>query len=138
MPARDRYHAAVRAALIKDGWTITHDPLRLDYAGEDLYVDLGAERLLGAEKGEQRIAVEIKSFLGPSRMADLHEAIGQYIVYRDVLEEIEPAREVYLAVPADAALSIFEAPIGQLLLQKQRPRIIAFDPNVQEITRWIP
>ncbi len=54
MPVRDIYHDAVRRALIKDGWTITHDPLRLDWGGKDMYVDLGAERLLAAEKGEQR------------------------------------------------------------------------------------
>lgn len=138
MSARDRYHAAVRAALIKEGWTITHDPFTLDYAGEDLYVDLGAERLLAAEREEQRIAVEIKSFIGHSRMADLQKALGQYILYRDVLEEIEPMRALYLAVPEDAAISIFDAPIGQLLLEKQRPLIIAFDPNTAEITRWIP
>ncbi len=66
MPVRDIYHDAVRRALIKDGWTITHDPLRLDWGGTDMYVDLGAERLLAAEKGEQRIAIEIKSFIGAS------------------------------------------------------------------------
>jgi hypothetical protein len=137
MPAKDRYHAAVRAALIKEGWTITHDPFSIDYAGEDLFIDLGAERLLAAEKGEQRIAVEVKSFIGISRMADLREALGQYILYRDVLEEIEPERELYLAIPEDAAISIFDAPIGQLVLQKEHTQIIVFDPNTLEITRWI-
>ncbi len=29
MPARDFYHDAVKNALTKDGWTITHDPLTL-------------------------------------------------------------------------------------------------------------
>ncbi len=40
MPARDIYHNAVRNALIKDGWTITHDPLRLVWGGKDMFVDL--------------------------------------------------------------------------------------------------
>jgi hypothetical protein len=48
MPARDKYHDAVRNALIKDGWTITHDPLRLVWGKRDMYVDLGAKKLLGA------------------------------------------------------------------------------------------
>ena len=43
MPARDMYHDAVRNALVKDGWTITHDPFRLSWGGRDMYVDLGAE-----------------------------------------------------------------------------------------------
>lgn len=76
MPARDRDHDSVRAALVTDGWIITGDPLRLQYAGDDLYVDLAAERLIAAERGERRIAVEIKSFSGPSEMADLHTAVG--------------------------------------------------------------
>ncbi len=64
MPARDLYHDQVKKALIKDGWHITHDPLRLSWGGKDLYVDLGAEQLIGAEKDKQRIAVEVKELLG--------------------------------------------------------------------------
>ena len=82
MPARDKYHNAVRNALIKDGWTITHDPLRLVWGKRDMYVDLGAKKLLGAQKGERLIAVEIKSFAGASEMADLEKAVGQFSVYR--------------------------------------------------------
>lgn len=71
MPARDALHDAVRHALERDGWTITHDPLRLSVRRRNLYVDLGAERLLAAEKGRQKIAVEIKTFAGPSDVKDL-------------------------------------------------------------------
>ena len=84
MPTRDIYHDAVRNALLKDGWQITHDPLVLKWGWKDLFIDLGAERLLAAEKDQQKIAVEIKSFTGPSDMADLERALGQYIVYHDV------------------------------------------------------
>lgn len=62
MPAHDRDHDAVCGALVAGGWTITGDPLHLRHAGDDLYVDLAAERLIAAERGLQRIAVEIKSF----------------------------------------------------------------------------
>lgn len=31
--AKDIYHEAVREALIKDGWTITHDPFILKGGG---------------------------------------------------------------------------------------------------------
>ena len=66
MPARDIYHEAVKNALVKDGWTITDDPLTLELDGERLFVDLGAERVIGAEKGLRKIAVEIITFGGPS------------------------------------------------------------------------
>jgi hypothetical protein len=78
MPAKDIYHAAVINALIKDGWTITHDPYTMPFGQKDVFVDLGAERLLAAEKGAERIAVEIKSFQGNSDIRDLENAIGQY------------------------------------------------------------
>lgn len=90
MPARDRYHDQVKNALIKDGWTITDDPLHVRWGKKDMYVDLGAEQLLAAEKGERKIAIEVKSFLGPSEMADLEQAVGQYTIYHDVLSRAEP------------------------------------------------
>jgi hypothetical protein len=42
MPAKDVIHDAVKNALVKDGWTITDDPLRLKYKAVNLSVDLGA------------------------------------------------------------------------------------------------
>ena len=76
MPRKDTFHDAVRNALIKDGWMITHDPYLLEYNREPLYVDLGAEAPLGAEKEGRKIAVEIKSFLGNSTLDDLEDALG--------------------------------------------------------------
>ena len=59
MPATDVYHDRVKNALVKDGWTITHDPYTLSFGLKNVFVDLGAERLLAAEKGQEKIAVEI-------------------------------------------------------------------------------
>lgn len=44
MPARDRYHDQVRNALVRDGWTITHDPLRLRWGAKDMLL-LGNHRV---------------------------------------------------------------------------------------------
>ena len=77
MSAKDRYHDCVKNALVKDGWVITHDPLRLSWGGKDRYVDLGATQLLAAGSGRAcRIAVEIKSFLGDSEIDDLEKRTG--------------------------------------------------------------
>ena len=93
MPARHIYHDTVVQALTADGWTITDDPLWLSFGGKDLYVDLAAERVaIAAERGGQRIAVEIQSFLNPSPVRDLQEAVGRYDVYRAVLAETDPDR----------------------------------------------
>ncbi|NEN93676.1 MAG: fatty-acid synthase, partial [Okeania sp. SIO3H1] len=104
MPAKDFYHDIVKNALIKDGWTITNDPYILSIGKRDLFVDLGADKLLSAEKGLKKIAVEIKSFTSLSRVNDLEKALGQYILYYDIIQDIEPERLLYLAITE----SIFE------------------------------
>jgi hypothetical protein len=138
MPARDIYHATVKQALIKEGWEITHDPLKLKWGAKDMYVDLGAEQLLAAEKGTCKIAVEVKSFLGPSEMADLEQAVGQFVVYTSILNEVEPDRTLYLAVHEEIFVDLFEEPIGQLLLARQQLRLLVFDPITEVIRLWRP
>src|SRR5262245_22131269 len=125
MPAQDIYHDAMIHALTADGWRITHDPLSLSYGGRDLYVDLGAERTtIAAERDGQKIAIEIKSFLGSSPVRDLEEAVGQYQVYRSVLTAIEPGRVLYLAVPQRIYESLFAERFGQLILQRLQLRLM--------------
>jgi hypothetical protein len=68
MPAKDIYHDAVKAALIKDGWTITADPYPIKYEEIKLFADLAGEKTISASREEQQIVVEIKSFLGRSPM----------------------------------------------------------------------
>lgn len=138
MPAKDKLHGAVREALIRDGWTITDDPLRLKVQGRQLYVDLGAERLLAAERDSVTIAVEVKSFLGPSDVRDLEEALGQFALYELVLREAEPQRTLFLAVPEKSWRTIFSDALGELVLRARAVRLVVIDPTTEVITRWIP
>jgi hypothetical protein len=139
MPAKDLYHDNIKNALIKEGWTITHDPLRLSWGEKDMYVDLGAtEYFLAANKARAKIAVEIKSFIGNSIMSDLEKAMGQYVVYRAVLEEREPERVLYLAVPQSVIWNIFHKPLGQLLLKKNLVKVIGVNVQTEEIVEWLP
>jgi hypothetical protein len=138
MPARDRLHAAVKSALIRDGWTITHDPLRLASGRRNLYVDLGAERLLAAEKGPLRIAVEVKTFSGPSDVDALEQAVGQHVLYRALLAGQDPGRMLFLAVPEDVWSTLFQEPIGEVALESALDRVVCFDPVGERITRWTP
>jgi hypothetical protein len=119
MPAKGIYHNNVRTSLEKDGWTITNDPLPLKIGQRTLNVDLGAEKLFAAEKEGRKIAVEVKSFVSASPVNDLEEAVGQYIIYEDILERLEPERIIYLAIRAEVYAQIFSEPIGQLLLEKR-------------------
>ncbi|MGL6340253.1 MAG: element excision factor XisH family protein [Waterburya sp.] len=137
MPAKDIFHDNVKNALIKDGWNITNDPLKLQWGNKDLYVDLGAEKLIAAEKENQKIAVEIKSFVGNSQVADLQQALGQYTLYLDIIEETERERILYLAIRQATFEDIFSEPIGQILLNKKRLKLIVFDAVKEEIVQWI-
>ena len=138
MPALDRYHENVATALRKDGWTITHNPMRLTLGDRTLVIDLGAERLIAAEKDLRKIAVEVKTFGGPSAIADLQQAVGQYMMYEDALAEIEPERELFLAVPEYAIETIFSEEIGKLMLRKHLRLVFAFSVVREEIVQWIP
>jgi hypothetical protein len=138
MPARDLYHQVVKQLLTQDGWTVTHDPYPLQWAKRNLSVDLAAHKLIAAQKAQSKIAVEIKSFLRESRIADLQQALGQYILYNDILSQVEPDRILYLAMPWAAYSDLFETDqFGQILLEKNRLKLIIFNPQNQEIVKWI-
>lgn len=137
MPAKDIYHDTVKNALIKEGWKITNDPYILSIGKKDLFVDLGAEKLISAERGEQKIAVEIKSFIGRSRVNDLENALGQYILYYDIMQEFEPERLLYLAITNDVFEDIFQQPIGRVLLKNKRLYLLVFDEKQEVICQWI-
>ena len=137
MPALDRYHAIVRAALIKDGWTITDDPLQLPIGRRTLAIDLGAERaLIGAQRDTQRIAVEIKTFGGVSPVADLQQALGQFLMYKSVLRQVEPERELYLAVSEEVRDAILSEELGELMLREHIDHIFYFSVEHEEIVEW--
>ena len=136
--AGDTYHDQVRQALVNDGWTITHDPLSLPWGGTTLQVDLGAERLIAAEKAARRIAVEVKSFISASRIADLKDALGPFVLYRHVIHLTEPDRTLYLAVRQDVFQTLFDQPYGELLCAAERINLLVFDEESEVIIKWIP
>ncbi|HEY9597059.1 MAG TPA: element excision factor XisH family protein [Cyanophyceae cyanobacterium] len=139
MPAYDIYHQTVKIALVKDGWTITHDPYRIRLArGKNLFVDLGAERLIAADRDTEKIAVEIKSFTRASDMKDLEDALGQFVLYARLLIRYAPERTLYLAVTEEIRKTVFEEEAGQILIEDGIIRLVTFDPTQEVIVRWIP
>ncbi len=136
--ARDKFHSNAREALVKEGWNITDDPLRIPIDGSYLEIDLAAEKVFAAEREGQKIAVEVKSFLNKSFMADFHEAMGQYLDYRSALEDVEPDREVYLAVPESAfGHYMFQGRFIQKRLKEENACLIIFNSLQNTIIKWI-
>lgn len=135
--AKDKFHDAVKNALIKEGWTVTDDPLFLQFGGVDLFVDLGAEKVIAAQKENQKIAVEIKTFLGYSVVSDFHLAVGQVMNYRLILQRDEPDRILYLAVPLDIYETFFKLEFTQLAIATYQFKIIVYNTDDEVVLQWI-
>jgi hypothetical protein len=133
MPAKDIYHDNIKNALIKDGWTITHDPYVVQYGRKDLFIDLGAKKLIAASQGDLKIAVEVKNFIGSYAISDLEKALGQYTLHLHILARLEPDRILYLAIRQDTFTEVFQDPIGEILLENKRIKLIVFDEVKEEI-----
>jgi hypothetical protein len=136
MPAKDLYHDAVKNALIKDGWTITADPYFIKYEDAELYADLAAEKPIAAERQGQKIVVEIKSFVGRSLMYDFHNALGQYIVYRNLIQLTEPEYTLYLAIDDVVYDEFFQRKSVQAVVSQNQVFLLVVDTEKEEILQW--
>jgi hypothetical protein len=136
MAAKDRFHNIVKIALEKEGWKITHDPLTLKVdAVTDLHIDLGAEMLIGAERENEKIAIEIKSFLGQSAINDFHAAVGQFINYRYALADLEPDRKLYLAISLATYEKVFVHRFIQSVIKRAQISLIIYDTEQEVIVK---
>ena len=136
--AKNRFHAQVKAALIKDLWSITHDPFSIQISeAVRLQIDLGAENTIAAQREREKIAVEIKSFIADSDISEFHAALGQYLNYVQALEDKEPDRILYLAVPIETYGDFFQLPFIQKSLKRHAINLVIYDPIESEIKQWI-
>ena len=136
MPAKDIYHEQVKTALINDGWIVTHDPYTIAFGQRNVFVDFGAERMIAAEKDNQKIAVEVKSFQGASDIRDLEQAVGQYVFYRSLLIRFDAQRKLYLAVPHPVLIGVLDEAIARPVLEDENIAILTFDAEKEQIIQW--
>lgn len=134
---RDKFHEEVRKALENEGWTITDDPLSFKVGNLQVQIDLGAERIIAAERGSEKIAIEIKTFGHISFITALYEAVGKYIIYRNVLKITQPERTLYLATPESVYNRFFEEPVIQNMMQGEGFRLVVYNQTTQTITKWV-
>jgi hypothetical protein len=137
MPAKDLYHDAVKQALINDGWLITADPYIIKYEDAELYADLAAEKPIAAERQGQKIVVEVKSFVGRSLMYDFHGALGQYVVYRNLIQLTEPDYTLYLAIDDLVYEEFFQRPSVQMVMERTQLLLIVVNIQQEAIQQWI-
>lgn len=134
--AKDKYHDLVKNALIADGWTVTDDPYKVKVKKHTLNVDLGAEKILAAEKGTEKIAVEIKSFIGISQIYQLYNALGQFGYYQIAMEKQAPERTLFLAIPDEIYVNLETDPIFLTAKSRYQLKLIAYNIENQKIVTW--
>ncbi|KPA16628.1 fatty-acid oxidation protein subunit alpha [Candidatus Magnetomorum sp. HK-1] len=138
MSAKDIYHDVVVQSLKKEKWKITHDPFTLSYGGKNLFVDIGAEKsFVAAQRDDQKVAIEIKSFISPSPINELEKAVGQFAIYRSLLTQIEPDRILYIAVPQRIYEDLLTDKFGQLIIESLDIKLIIFDPKGERSIKWL-
>ena len=137
MSRRDLFHDAVRHALEKAGWAITHDPYPVFLGLRKLRIDLGAEAPLGAEKEGRKIAVEVKNFVGLSEVSELEKAIGQYMLYDLLIEKQDKERQLFLAIPDDTFSGLFSEEECVELRKRCDLKLLVYSAQREEITQWI-
>lgn len=135
--AKDFYHNNVREALEKDGWRITADPYRVKVDEVGYEIDFGAEPLIAAEKDEIRIAVEVKSFVGPSTVNEFHKAVGQFNDYYVAMEIEDPERVLFLAIPEEVWSIFFQKPVIQKSIKRIAAKILVYNPISNTVVEWI-
>lgn len=138
MPNRDLYHQAVLSALISEGWVITDDPLTISTPGVDFHIDIGAERaVIGAERDDHLIAVEIKGLKGNSVFYDFHQALGQFLIYRIALGIAGKKHVLYLAIPENEFKRLKNAEVYNLSWSEYHINLLVFDEKNAKIISWI-
>jgi hypothetical protein len=135
--AKDIYHNIVREALQKDGWIITHDPFVLLAGGVRMEIDIAAEQVFAAQRGVEKIVVEVKSFLNKSKLYDFYEAKGQYDLYRRGLKKDVEQRILFLAVEEEIFNSFFQKPLIKETIEEEHIAIIVFNQHQKNISQWI-
>ena len=134
--AKDLIHEAVIEALQADGWIITDDPLIVPIEETFVKMDLGAERVIAAQRESEKIAVEIKTLNNPSIVYSFYEAFGQYLFYRDALIDQGIEREMYLGI-TDIAYNrlIKRSFIAKRIIQYQI-KILVIDVTTKRVVKW--
>jgi XisH protein len=137
MARRDIHHQVLKLALEREGWNVTDDPFFVKIGRKTAEIDLGAERIILAERATEKIAVEVKSFVGTSMITEFYKALGQFLMYQRALQTAEPERTLYLALPQAAydelSADVFDFPNFEDL----RHRLIIYQPSENTTLTWI-
>jgi len=81
--------------------------------------------------------VEIKSFLSPSPMRDFEIALGQYILYRNLISLTEPEYQIYLAIKDSIYENFFQRESIQDIVKINQLLLLVVEMEKEKILQWI-
>lgn len=70
-------------------------------------------------------------------MADLENALGQFLLYRAALKKLDPDRKLFLAVRDDVYDAIFAQPEGEFARADGDIHLLVFNADREEVVKWI-
>ena len=137
MAAKDIFHDLVKEALINEGWSITHDPYKIVLGRRRGYIDPGAEReIMAAQKNNEKIAIEIKSFVSNSDLDAFEDALGQFLIYWKALKANDAERTLYLALPLGFYNRFFDDAFFLDVARSFDVKMIVFHETEPKIEKW--
>jgi hypothetical protein len=92
---------------------------------------------LAAERNGRKIVVEIKSFLSTSPMRDFEIALGQYILYRNLISLTEPEYQIYLAIKDSIYENFFQRESIQAIVKINQLLLLVVEMEKEKILQWI-
>lgn len=132
----DLCHSQVVRALEKAGWRVDPTQPRLSTEVRTVFVDILAHKQTNGTR-EQILLAEVKCFSSTGeKSTDLYVAIGQYVVYKSVLTELDRPIPLYLAVPTFAYEELFDTKLIEIL-QQLSFRFVLVDLEKEEVVKWI-
>lgn len=138
MPAQDQHHAIVVRSLTKTGWVVLREQFTVaigDVEVRRMYIDLQVQ----SRTSQKIVLMEIKAFEA-SPVHRFMELVGQYTVYRAVLDHLDINMPLYVAIPERDYQIILQHILGQKVIGALKAPIpfVTYDPDTEEIIRWIP
>lgn len=134
MPAIDQCEPQVIAALEKQGWRVTHQPLVLRLSKLELvYPDL---RLEHQESHEIVIVVEVKCFPSEAWLDEFYSVVGQYLYYREMLRAMGKNDPLFVAVPLEIFHGLFSRQVIKSVVQSIQMKLIVVDVELAEVIEW--
>ena len=131
MPALDQCHEQIANALRKAGWKVDDKPyvIRLT-SGRRFFIDIQAQR-----DQNEIIVVEVKCF-ADNQINELYTGIGQYLVYRSLLERKGILRSLYLAIPSTAYIQIVQE-LAMDIIVAEKIKLVVVDLDQEVVEQWL-